>query len=263
MKKRKFGSWSDCLDTNGIQAIAISPTGQRIAIGSSDPFVLLVSAGSFQVVKKLGIGTNNSDGVLGVAFSPNGLLLAACAQADQGDFSTPHGEVCVWSVKTGARICHFFTTAPDPKNVAFSHDSTRLVVGGKNPTVWDVTHNKRLKVLISTAESPAAISPDGRFVAMAEDFGIYDIKNQTLQHTSLGAMDNLMFTSNGRYLVGGVSQNRWGVYDGRTGRPLANIDIPDFVGTISPDNQYLAASSDNIGLDIIKLEIAKWTSPTQ
>ena len=262
MTKRIFSPWSDSLNPSGIDSIALSPNGNLIAAGSSDPFVQLLNAGSFQNIKTFSIGTNDSEGVQGVAFSPDGLLLAACAEADPGDFSRPRGEVSVWSVRSGVRVCHFYTITEEPRNVAFSSDSSRLVVGGDNPTVWDVAHNKLIQVLDNKGDCPAAISPDGRYIATAVNGGIFDLKSQTLQSCALGQINTLVFTQDGRYLIGGSSMEGWGVFDTKTGKKAVDLQFPDDLGAISPDNQYIAASSDNIGLDIIKLDITGWTAAT-
>jgi len=260
--KHIFSTWSDSFNPSGIEAIDISPNGNLIAIGTSNQFVQLINAKTFQDVKTFPIGTNDADGVLGVAFSPDGLLLAACAEADPGDFSTPRGEVSVWSIKSGIRVCHFYTRTQDPRNVQFSSDSSRLIAGGDNPTVWDVPRNKLIQVLLNKGDYPSAISPNGRYVAMTVNGGIYDLKTQTIQQCALGSLNTIAFTANGSYLVGGSSQDGWAVFDGKTGKKVVDLQFPDDFGAISPDGHYIAASSDNLGLDIIKLDIAAFTAPT-
>lgn len=261
LEKRIFSPWSESFNPSGIGTIDISPNGNLIAIGTSNQFVQLINAKTFQDIKTFPIGTNDADGVLGVAFSPDGLLLAACAEADPGDFSTPRGEISVWAIKSGVRVCHFYTSTQDPRNVQFSSDSLRLIAGGGNPTVWDVPHNKLVQVLANKGDYPSAISPSGRYVAMTVAGGIYDLKTQTLQPCSLGSLNTISFTADGRYLVGGSSQEGWAVFDGKTGKKTVDLQFPDEFGAISPDGNYIAASSDNLGLDIIKLDISAWTAP--
>jgi WD40 repeat protein len=260
MAKRVFSPWSESMNPSGIVSIALSPNSSMIAIGTSNPYVQLINANTFQTIKSFKIGTNDSDGVLSVAFAPNGQLLAACAEADPGDFTRPRGEVSIWSVKSGVRVGHFYTKTESPRSVAFSSDSSRLVVGGDDPIVWDVPLNAPLKIIPNKGDYAVAISPDGRYIALPAQGGIVDLKTGTTQPCSLGALNTMVYTNDGRYIIGGSDLEGWSVFDGVTGKKVVDMQMPDDFGSVSPDDQYLAASSDNLGLDIVKLDIPTWTA---
>jgi WD40 repeat protein len=260
MAKRVFSPFSESMNPSGIVSIALSPNSSMIAIGTSNPYVQLINANTFQTIKSFKIGTNDSDGVLGVAFSPDGLLLAACAEADPGDFTRPRGEVSIWSVKSGVRVGHFYTKTESPRSVAFSRDSSRLVVGGDDPIVWDVPLNAPLKIIPNKGDYAVAISPDGRYIALPAQGGIVDLKTGTTQQCSLGSLNTMVYTNDGRYIIGGSDLDGWSVFDGISGKKVVDLQMPDDFGSVSPDDQYLAASSDNLGLDIIKLDIPTWTA---
>jgi dipeptidyl aminopeptidase/acylaminoacyl peptidase len=143
-------------------------------------------------------------------------------------------------------------------SLAFSPDGSLLAAGGvfSGVSVWDSTS---AKLLLNSGRifdgATVAFSPDGsRLVASSgETFVVFDTGTwQELERRSLaeGFLEQLVFTPDGRYLVGGSGASRIVVLDTETWRPTASLAghqgvVKDVA--ISPDAS-LIASSDSYGL---------------
>jgi WD40 repeat protein len=135
----------------------------------------------------------------GVAFSPDGKLLAATGGRDTGDttyvwgaatgrevFSRPdkgcgvafsrdgrHLASCrtVWEVPSGRPLLSFGRGNPQAAAVAFSPDGKRLLTVERHaaPTIWDATTGRELVTLRGIVGEvwDAAFSPDGKHIATA------------------------------------------------------------------------------------------------
>ncbi|WP_182830376.1 protein kinase domain-containing protein [Tautonia rosea] len=185
-----------------IDALAFSPDGQRLAMGSPEAQILFYDADpSFitgvipsahedtikdlvftpdgrQIVSvsddgRLRLWNVESrdlvfsydglmEGIQGVAISPNGRLIAA-AGVD--------GAVKVLDVTTGAELHSFLAHSDAVYSVAFHPDGRRLASGGVDAKIcfWDVEHGRRLDTMIGHSGSVhgLAFSPDGRRLASA------------------------------------------------------------------------------------------------
>jgi WD40 repeat protein len=117
---------------------------------------------------------------IGLAFSPDGKLLAAIGQwgYDEKTFEAREraglplrdGTIFVWNIDTGA-VLHEWKTCPSPSSVAFSPDQKNLAAtGGDQITrLWDLTTGKEQPGIEGHTNpvETVAFSPDGRTVVSA------------------------------------------------------------------------------------------------
>jgi WD40 repeat protein/serine/threonine protein kinase len=153
--------------------VALSPDGSRVAFddytGPGAGSDLLVAAAQVRVRATAGgrellaMPAGNM-AILGLAFSPDGRLLAAGSLSD---------EVFIWDATTGRRL-HDRGLAGPCWRLAFSPDGSRLAgVDREEVKVWDVAAGKEVLTLRGAPPRPSdnginvalAWSPDGRWLA--------------------------------------------------------------------------------------------------
>ena len=201
------------------------------------------------------------DGVLSLAFSSDGTLLAS-GSADS--------EVNLWDVATRIKIATLETETEDYRpnrvySVAFSPDGTLLASGSIDSKVnlWDVTTRTKIATLEGHADrvSSVAFSPDGTMLASGgghrlnnRDFRIllWDVTTRTKIATLEGHADgvnNVAFSSDGEILASGSEDGTVKLWDVATRTKIATFEgHADRVRSVafSPDGTMLA-SGDSFG----------------
>jgi WD40 repeat protein len=187
-----------------VRAVSISPDGKTVAsAGTGDKTIKLWNLGTGKVGATL-VGDNAED--LGVAFSPDGKLLASISR---------DGTVRLWDVVTGQLKHRLGGPGADYGNVAFSPDGSLLASSGNDGTVrlWDVGRGKLLRVLHGHVGrvDRVTFSPDGKLLASAgvEDrrARLWDVAGgwQVREFPQLEGPDNpvhdVAFSPDGRYLA--------------------------------------------------------------
>jgi hypothetical protein len=121
----------------GVESVAISPNGQRIASGTDGFKVRLWDTGTGRQLKELKVGDDHP--AWGVAFSPNGKWLAT-ASAQQ--------ILQLWDANNGDKIGKPIKHSAPIHSVAFSSDSQWIVTGSEDGTVrvWDTTGKEGVKL---------------------------------------------------------------------------------------------------------------------
>ena len=167
-----------------VTAVAIAPTGDRVAVASADGAVRLLDARTLAVAAEMRQLSGPRDGpapggATGVrrrvgllAFSGDGTLLGGFAQGR-------HLELTVWNVGTGAPVCAFADPVQEPAGIAF-HPSGRLaavaVLTG-DVLVLDLASGRVLRTLSDARMASEALrfSPDGRALLSASFDGVLQV----------------------------------------------------------------------------------------
>jgi dipeptidyl aminopeptidase/acylaminoacyl peptidase len=157
-------------DGASVNAVAYSPDGKILAVGSGDGIVRLWNpvtqrqiGGPLAIVKHAGV-------IDSVAYSPDGTMVAAAGQA---------GRVWLWNAATRRLIGQPFAGDTSAvRSIAFSRTGDLLAAGHFDGTaeLWNVTSGQRVGApiqageVLSVAFYSVAFSPDGRTLAA----GSYD-----------------------------------------------------------------------------------------
>jgi WD40 repeat protein len=218
---RQEGVEVSAMESVSVQALAISPKGQRVA-----------SAGEFTHVKvwdfRSGLGCVEFTGTPGVTFSvawhPDGRRF--CSSGVDG--------VSVWDARTRERA---FPLPPGRPTfaVSFSPDGHYLVTGGANQTVqvWDAKTGNPIGTLGAHDRDiqGLAFSPNGHHLASASGDGTVKIwdatrlrekqeARRTLRARAPELGFNIAFSPDCRRLVAGGEENTVKIWDVQTGQTL-------------------------------------------
>jgi WD40 repeat protein/serine/threonine protein kinase len=238
-----------------VWSVAFSPDGRRLASGSRDNAVKVWDAATGQdllTLKTHSKRVHEAGGVpivpegRGVAFSPDGRLLAAGSADDT---------VTIWDGATGQEL-RTLVHANWVNSVAFSPDGRLLASGSADNTVriWDAATGQELASFREHAlqVDSVAFSPDGRYVASGSadaTVKIWDTANSKEPFTFKGGANVVRcvaFSPDGRRLASGDENNTVKVWDSATGQELLALKgHPDSVMGVafSPDGGRLASGS--------------------
>jgi WD40 repeat protein len=234
--------------THYVRCVAIHPGDQLVASGGDDATVRLwgLTPSRGPLVLKGG----PDDGFAGLAFSPDGKLLAGAAYATRiADVDHAKG-VWVWEAATGKRVSLLKGHTSWLNEVTFCPDGKRLASASQDGTarVWDAATGRELLTFRGHKEYVAclAFSPDGKRIASAvrDDVKVWDAATgEVLLELDGGNIEALAFAADGRRLVigGWRGVKVWDTSTGRETRPLAEPGEWVRAVAFSPDGKWLAA----------------------
>jgi len=114
-------------DESGVHAVAFAPDGQMLATGGTMPSIRLWDVSTGEVLDTLML----QDGLFGLAFSPDGTMLASAGGAERA--------IVLWDVESGERL-RSLPHGDQIMAIAFSPDGRLLAAGGVDGrvTLWGI-----------------------------------------------------------------------------------------------------------------------------
>ena len=262
-------------DNDGANATVFSPDGALLAVGYGDGTVRLWDAATQQEIGTPLIADSNpasaaiGNGVAGVAFSPDGKILATADAA---------GTVRLWDVFTRRQIGPALTAdnghyanplLNGAAGVAFSPDGKILATLGDdmNVRLWDVSTRRQIGAPMAAPPGAAsalplifelAFSPDGTILATAGNDGSLLLWNVATHHLigsprtavsspSTNFLTGVAFSPDGSTLATAGWDGTVRLWDVQTrqqiGAPLTDSSDHQFTGVaFSPDGAILATA---------------------
>ncbi len=211
--------------------------------------LLCASAGSAQAQEQPEVFAQpgQTEGVLSIAFSPDGKLLVSSGE----DHS-----IKIWDMATGRVLRSVSGHALAVESVALSPDGKLLASGSDDHMVklWDAASGRELLSLIehTGAVSSVAFSPDGKLLASGSDdraIKLWDVASgrelRTLSGHSDG-VDSVAFSPDGKLLASGSRDKTiklWDVASGGALFTLSGHSGPVASVAFSPDGHLVASAS--------------------
>lgn len=229
-----------------ILCVAVSPNGDRLAVGTTTGEVLLRRA---DTLTPLFTCLGHVDGIRSLAFNPAGTLLASGSE-DQA--------IRLWDTSTGRCLTTLHGHDGYVRSVSFSTDGTVLASGSDDQTIrlWDTRTGNCCAVLRGHTHwvRSVAFAPDGRRVASGSEdqtVRIWDsITGECLNsfqgHTSY--VMSIAFSPDGRKIASGSNDRTIRLWDSETNECLMVLDgHTDRVRAISyhPAGYMLASGGDD------------------
>jgi serine/threonine protein kinase len=241
---RQYKNKSSFLTVGWINSIAFSPSGEYIAYGSQNNYLVVLSLPNCTPIWESDRHTSN---INSVAFSPHGQILAS-GSADK--------TIKLWRINDGFEIETLVGHTDYVTSVAFSPDGQTLASGSadKSIKIWRISLGRIVQALDGHTDfvNSVAFSPDGQTLASGsadKTVKLWSISDgheiQSLKE-HIHIVTSIALSPDGQMLASGSMDHTiklWSISDGLVIQTLkGHTDYVDSVA-FSPDGQTLASGS--------------------
>jgi WD40 repeat protein len=231
---------------SAINSLAFHPAGQRIAVGRYREVEL---RNGNTTIGKL---TGHSSEVRGIAFSPDGKLLAT-AGGNPGQY----GEIKLWEASTGKELRDWRGHRDNIFAIAFSPDGALLATCSYDRLIklWEVATGQEIRTLKDHTDAvfSMAFSSDGkRLASVSADrtVKLWDVATGVRLFTlsdALDALNAVAFHPSGKWLAGAGADRiiriwELGTSEGRQLRSMIAHEDAINALAFSPDGKLLAST---------------------
>jgi len=236
-----------------INGVACSPDGKKIASAGDDGAIKVWDAASGKVLLTLGKDLQGADAV---AFSPDGLLLAAAVNAG----GRRGNAVQIWDLASGQLVQDMREHTQQINDLAFSPDGNRIASVSNDNTlrIWNVKYGTLENTQKETKNNLLALaySPDGKRIVATENWEgkiqMWDAVNVRLIRSIQGHADWVLcvaYSPDGKEFVTGSRDGSVYVWDAESGARLRVLRDPELdpVNSVvySPDGRYVVAATQS------------------
>jgi WD40 repeat protein/DNA-binding SARP family transcriptional activator len=233
----------------GIQAIAYSPDGTRIATGGIDNAITVWDAATGKELLTL---AGHKSYITGLAFSPDGKRIAS-ASNDQ--------TVRIWDVATGQVLMTLTGYINGVSSVAFSPDGKLVATASQDGTthIWNASTGALVNLFANVESGPLAFSPDGSRLAMGNASGsttFLDAATGRILFSLAGhkdAVNQVAFSPDGKHFASGSADGTakiWDITPDRELFTLTNNGVAINRVAFSPDGTRIVTGGDDGSIKI-------------